>query len=478
MYIIIVTIFILFTLLFLNTIRYRKRKSAFIETIPFEISEEIVQKLKEAVSIKTITHSLYSENDLDHFRKFKLFIEKSYPLVYQNLESQSLNDYSYFIKWPGADPDQNPVLFIAHFDVVPVVEENWSTDPFGAEVKKGYLWGRGTLDTKNTLTAILESAEQLLKEGYVPERTVYMAFGGDEETQGTEGAGKISSYFKEQGIEFDWLLDEGGVVAENSFSMVKCPMALIGISEKGYVNLRISCKGQSGHSSMPPRHTAAGHIARAVSIIENHPFKTVITPTIKSFLFAITPYVSFPIAMVMANQRVFSPLIRFLLRRSPQSAALIGTTQAVTILSSGNKENVLPSEGEAIVNFRILPGETVASVLKRIEYLLRNEEVRVEIFQKNDANDPIEESSIEEDGYKLIDSVIQGVFPQSATIPYMMTGATDSKHYREVCRNIYRFAPMSLKSEEISLIHSADERISIENYRKAIEFYKTLFSNI
>lgn len=478
MYGIIVFILILISALFLNTLRFRKKNRRLIRPYPFEITPEVIQKFKKAISIKTVTHSDYEKNNLIEFQKFQHFIREMYPTVSSRLEMNFLSDYSCVISWTGRKKSLKPVLLIAHYDVVPVVEDEWSVNPFEGVEKEGFIWGRGTLDTKNTLTAILESVEVLLNEGFVPDRTVYMAFGGDEETQGTEGAGRISTYFKEQEIEFDWLLDEGGVVAENSFSMVQKPLALIGISEKGYVNLKVSSKGQGGHSSMPPAHTAAGLVSRAVSIIENNPFRASITPTIRAFLLGITPEVSFPIAIIMANHRLFAPIIKFLLLKNPSSAALIRTTQAVTIMSAGTKENVLPSSAEAIINYRILPGESVSSVLKRTQNLLKNKKVQVEVLNENDSNDPIEESSINTEAFHLIDEIIQGVFPGSLTVPYMMTGATDSKHYKNICDNIYRFSPMSLSSDEISLIHSADERISVENYKKAIQFYITVLKNI
>lgn len=481
MYLIIATIVIIslfFVFLFLNTLKYRKKRSCYIEPLPYELSEETANKFKDAISIKTVSHTIYDKNELKYFKAFIDFIKNSYPLVHKELETTTLNDYSCFIKWPGKEKSEKAVLLMAHYDVVPVSDKNWSVDPFGGVEKDGYIWGRGTLDTKHTLTAILESSEQLLQQGFTPRRTIYMAFGGDEETLGSEGAGTMSRYFYDHDIEFEWLLDEGGVVAKDSFSMVKNPLALVGISEKGFVNLTLKSEGVSGHSSMPPEHTAAGHIARAVTVIENNPFKTKITPTMHSFLKGIIPYVSFPIAIIMANQKLFAPLIKTLLLKSPSSAALIRTTQAVTILKSGEKENVLPSSGEAVVNFRILPGETAESVLRRTKKLLMKKNVQVSISKGEKFNNPIEESSMTGEGYNLIDRVIKGIYPDSVTIPFMMTGGTDSKHYRHVCSNLYRFAPLSLSNDEISLIHSADERISVENYRKIIQFYLTLIKNI
>ena len=462
----------------LNTMRFRGKKTGFLEPLHFELSEGVVDKLKHAVSIKSVSHSDYSRNNLDEFRKIIPFIEENYPLVTSRLGFETLNDYSCLIRWPGKDEKLKPVLLLSHFDVVPVVKENWTADPFGGEEKDGFIWGRGTLDTKNTFTSILESAEQLLSRDFIPNRTIYMAFGGDEETQGTLGAGVISSHLKKKGIEFDWLLDEGGVVAENALPIVKEPLALVGISEKGYVNIRIAAEGRGGHSSMPPAHSAAGLVAKAVSSVENRPFPAKLTPTIKAFFKGLVSHVSFPLAVVLANYRIFSPLIKKLLLCGDQTAALLRTTQAVTILRSGEKENVLPSSGEAIINLRILPGESVDSSLGRIGKLLKKQPVTVENYNDSDSNNPIEESDMESDAYKLIGSVIGGVFPGTVTAPYMMTGATDSKHYRKVCSNIYRFSPMSLTSDEIALIHSADERISLENYRKAIQFYMTLIKEI
>ncbi|MDA3810122.1 MAG: M20/M25/M40 family metallo-hydrolase [Spirochaetaceae bacterium] len=478
MYFIIIAVLVVFLMFLLKTFKYRKKDPLPGELVSFKLTEEIKEKLKKAIRIKTITNSDYSLNDIKEFKKIPNFINENYPLVIEKLEMCSLNDYSYIFKWSGTDQILKPILLIAHFDVVPVVEKNWSVPPFEGVEKDGFIWGRGALDTKNTFTGILESAQLLLGENFTPERTIYMAFGGDEETMGSEGAGKINEYFKSINIDFEWVLDEGGIVAEDSLSMVKNPLALIGISEKGYTNIRISSEAHGGHSSMPPEHTAAGLVARAVTKIENHPFPAKITPTISAFLYGITPHVSFPIAIVLANHKIFTPVIKKLLLQSDTTAALLRTTQAVTILSSGQKENVLPSSGEAIINMRILPGETVSSVLQRVRNLLKKNQVKVEIADSGDSNDPIRESSLSSEGYTVIQSVIEQTFPGSITVPYMMTGATDSKHYKEICKDIYRFAPMSLNSREIGLIHSADERISLENYGKTITFYKELMKKI
>lgn len=478
MYVIIIVILLLLIPILLKTFKYRKKKVLSSSVTTFKLSGEITDKFKEILRIKTVTNSKYEENDLEEFKKIRSFVERSYPILREKLEIQSFNDYSILIKWPGAHIHKKPVLFLSHFDVVPIEGQSWSFPPFEAVEKEGYIWGRGTLDTKNTLTAILESVEQLILQGFTPDRTIYLAFGGDEETQGTHGAGRINEFFKENNIEFEWLLDEGGVVAEESLAIVKEPMALVGISEKGFTNIRISCEGKGGHSSMPPQHSAAGILAMAIEDIEKNPFPAKITPSISSFLYSITPYVSFPVALVLANHKVFSPIIRRILLQTPSSAALLRTTQAVTIINCGTKENVLPSYGEAIINIRILPGESVSTVLERLKLRLEKYDVKVEVADINDSNDPIDESSLESEGFRLIENAIYAVFPQAVTVPYMMTGATDSKHYRDVCKDIYRFSPMCLSMDEISLIHSADERISLDNYEKSISFYMTLMKKI
>lgn len=464
--------------LILNTIRDRRKNRPIIEPLPFELSVRTVDKLKEALTIKSVSHSDYSRNDMNEFRKILPFIEKNYPLVSKKLKPEQLNDYSCIILWPGKNETLKPVLLISHFDVVPADPEEWRYDPFGGEEHGGFIWGRGTLDTKNTLTAILESAEVLLEQGFQPERTLWIAFGGDEETQGAEGAGKINRYFLKRGIEFEWLLDEGGVVAEGAISLVKEPLALIGISEKGFMNVSLTAAGKGGHSSMPPRHSSAGLLSRAVCTVENHPFPARLTPTVRSFLHGITPYVSFPVALVLANQKLFSSVIKKLLLQGDQTAALVRTTQAVTVLRSGEKENVLPSWGKAVVNLRILPGETSETALSRLKKVLKDSDILVESLEGQVTNDPIDESPMDHEAYTLISSVIHGVFPDAVTVPYMMTGGTDSKHYREVCPRIYRFSPMKLSGEEIGLIHSADERISRENYGRAVQFFMTLMSRI
>ncbi|MCK5672810.1 MAG: M20/M25/M40 family metallo-hydrolase [Spirochaetales bacterium] len=442
------------------------------------VSESAINNLSKFIQLETVTYNDFSQIDMVEHRKVEGFFKENFPLCSKTLNLKKINDFAYIFQWEGKDKSKKPVLFMAHFDVVPVQDEGWDYPPFCGTVKDGHILGRGTLDTKNSLIGILESAEKLISEGFIPESTIYFAFGGDEEVTGLQGAVKIVEYFKSQNINFDWVLDEGSIIAKNMLSMTDKPLALIGIAEKGFANVRLIAHGEPGHASMPPEHTAAGLIGRAVYRLENNPFPLRLTKTVREFLKSLIPHVSFSLALVFSNLWLFSPVVIFIFKKNPKTAAMVRTTQAVTILKGSKKDNILPDTAEAIVNVRILPGEKKSDVIKRMKSVVKDSQVTVELLNENDASNPVSESSSTSDGYLKIKDTVNKIYPEGIVSPFLVTVATDSRHYKDITNNIYRFFPMVLTSDDIKKIHGFNESISIENYTLIINFFTELMKTI
>ena len=478
--IILILLILLIGVLFFRTVAFRDASSSNLkETFTSSaVSEAAINRLSRFIQLKTVTYNDVSKIDMVEHRKVEGFFKENFPLASKNLNLTKLNDFAYIFRWEGKDKSKKPVLLTAHFDVVPVQDEGWDSPPFSGEVKDGNILGRGTLDTKNTLLGILESVEKLVSEGFIPESTIYLAFGGDEEIMGIMGAGSIVEYFKTKNISFEWLLDEGSIIAKDMLSMTDKPIALIGIAEKGFANVKLTAKGIPGHASMPPEHTASGLIARAVFNLEKKPFPVKLTRTVRGFLKSLIPHVSFPLAIVFSNLWFFAPVVKFIFKKNPNTAALVRTTQAVTILKGSKKDNILPNKSEAIVNVRILPGEFKNDILKRMKTIIKDPLVSVEFTNKDDASNPVKESDIYSDGYIKIKSTIDKVYPQGIISPFLVTATTDSRHYKDITDNIYRFVPMVLRPEDLNKIHGFNESISIENYTLIINFFTELIKTI
>lgn len=442
------------------------------------LSKKSIEKLVKAIQLKTVSFSDRTLNDMDEHRKFNTYLEEYFPMAHKHMEKICLNDFAYIFKWEGKSSNTKPVLFMAHFDVVPVQTEGWKHEPFSGEIEDGKLWGRGTLDTKNSLVAIMESAELLLAEGFQPERTVYFAFGGDEEIMGLEGAIKTADFLQEKGIHFEWVMDEGSIIAKDMISMTAKPLALIGIAEKGFANILLSATGTGGHSAMPPEHTASGHVARAVTRMEEKPFPPTLSGTVSLFLKALIPHTGFLTAVVLSNLWLFRQVVKQIFIKSPVTAAMVRTTQAATVMKGSTKDNILPDRAEAIVNIRIMPGDTTKKVLKRVKNIVRDKSVEVSFLDNKYVSNPVKESDINGHGYKLIEEAVEAVYPNTVVAPFLVTAATDSRHYENITDSIYRFSPMMLTPVDLKTIHGINESISLENFSKMIHFFIVMMKKL
>ncbi len=434
-------------------------------------------RLSGALKFKTVSSIDQSEVDYTQLAGLQEYIAKSFPLVNSTLEKKIINNYGLLYIWQGSDNQKKPVLLLAHQDVVPAPAEGWKHQPFSGDIADGFIWGRGAIDDKGCLMSVLEMAEYLIKDGFKPSRSIYIAFGFDEEVGGQQGAAKIGEYFKAQGLQFESIFDEGMFVTQGAVPAVKPPVALIAVAEKGYLSLELVAESAGGASSMPPQETTVGILAAAIDKLQKHPFPTRMTGPAADLFEYLGPEMSFPYKMIFANMWLFRPLIESELVSSPGTNATIRTTLAPTMFEGSQRDNVLPPKATAVVNFRILPGETMQSVTDRVKSVINDPRVKIQpapVF----ANDPSPVSSIDGWSYKILDKTIREVMPDVLVAPMISIGGTDCIHYIGLSTDIYRFLPERLYGDDLSMLHGMNERISITNYGEMINYYIQLVRNL
>ncbi|MCB1143232.1 MAG: M20/M25/M40 family metallo-hydrolase [Leptospiraceae bacterium] len=429
-----------------------------------------IKRLSEAIQIKTVSNQ-EKPIDRSEFLKFQKFLNSSYPLVSKNLSQKTFLEYSLLYEWKGTDPSLKPILFMSHMDVVPVEnEENWEAPPFSGSIDENFVRGRGSLDDKSAVLANFESIEFLLSKGYKPKRTVYLSIGHDEETIG-RGASAIAEYFQTQNIEFELIQDEGMFLADGFLPGITKPVAIIGIAQKGYVTLELTVTDSGGHSSSPPNPSAVGILSRALVSLEENQMPGKLRGVIKMMFDTLGPEMANPFKLLFANQWIFSPLIESQLSSSPGTNSNLRTTTALTMLKGSEKENVLPQKAQALVNFRINPSDSIAKVVEHVKNVVDNPRVEIRVLEES-AKEPSPISSTESDTYQLISRTVREIFPEAIVTPGIFIASSDTFAFVKLSKNIFRFHPLYIKKSlsDEKRIHGNNERISIKDYEKFIQY--------
>jgi carboxypeptidase PM20D1 len=465
---------LLLFVLVIKTVLYSSNQLTAEPVERVKIEESSVSNLSRAISFKTVSNADYTLTDTSEFAAFHSFLDSTYPFIFKNLGKEVHHNFALLYFWKGSNSMLKPLVLLAHQDVVPVVGENWENDPFSGKNDGTYIWGRGTLDDKGSLISILEAVEKLLEEGFSPERDIYLAFGDDEEINGT-GARSLAAVLKQRGVEAEMILDEGMVITTGVVPMISNPVALIGTSEKGYLSVEVKSSYGGGHSSMPGPETAISILANAiVKISENRPAPTFTDP-VDGFLNYIGPEIPWPARVVFANRWLLGGVLKGIYTGSGPGNATVRTTTAPTMLNAGIKDNVLPAEASAIVNFRLLPGDTPE---KMVGYLIKViGDDRVSVNPVGSAKDAARVSPVDSKAFERLNKTIRECFENTYVAPTLMLASSDSYYYSEISPCVYRFAPYRLNSEDLDRLHGDNERITIENFTEMINFYYRVITN-
>ncbi|NLY35781.1 MAG: M20/M25/M40 family metallo-hydrolase [Tissierellia bacterium] len=428
------------------------------------------ERLSGAVKFKTVSYSDYEKMDFAEFSAFLSYIEKSYPEVFSRLEVKRVGEYNLILRFPSGSSSKKPYLFIAHYDVVPAIEEEgWPHPPFSGAIEEGKIWGRGSFDDKASMIGLLEALELLLGENFIPCRDLYFAFGHDEEVGGVRGAVEIAKYFKEKKLSFEAVLDEGGAVSSGSALGIEGDVAVVGLAEKGSSTLRFTFSGDEGHSSTPPKHTSIGKMAAFIKDVEDHPRQARLIPSVEAMLRGIAPYKNGFESRVLSDPDKYFFILKRILSKNKQTAAMLRTTVAFTMTEAGQAQNVLPRTASCVANVRVLPGDSFEEIMAWF-YSFKHD-FKIDVLLKEEGTT---DSSVKSRFYTQLEACIHRHFPEALPTPYLVTGGTDSRHYKDIVDNSYRFLPCRVTEEELSRMHGRGEYISIENLNKMIEFYADL----
>ena len=428
-----------------------------------------LERLAELVRCRTVSFDDHSLEDDAEFEKLIGLLPKLYPNVFRVCDFTQLPDRGLLFHWKGqSDSANDPAVLMAHYDVVPVEPENWERDPFGAEVENGVMWGRGTLDTKVTFNGVLTAAESLIEGGFVPRDDLYFAFSGQEEINGV-GAINIVNWFKERGITPSMVVDEGGAVVEDVFPGVKGSCALVGIAEKGLMNVTFRLDTGGGHASSPAPHTPVGRLSQACCAIEAHPLPSHFTDPVLKMFDTLGRHSTFVYRMIFANLWLFRPVLDMICKKGGgEMNALVRTTTAFTQMSGSLANNVIPPSASMTANVRINPADSSKSVLEYYQSLIKDPEIKLDPIVEAE---PSRISRTDCEGWERVCEAIRGTWKGTIVSPYLMVQCSDSRHYGAISDKVYRFSAMDLTAEERRMIHGNNERIRLECACRAVEFY-------
>lgn len=457
-----------------RALRFRAPAEAAVPPVaPAVDAQAAALALSALVRLKTVSHADAAEDDPDEFAKLEALLPTLFPRVHQACAFEKIGPRGLLYRWRGQS-DESPLVLTAHYDVVPADPAGWARDPFCGEIAEGIIHGRGTLDTKCTLAAILTAAETLLSQGFTPARDVYFCFGGDEEVMGG-GAAAIAHTLLQRGVRPLMVVDEGGAIVRNVFPGVAKPCALIGIGEKGSVNYRAIAVSKGGHSSAPPAHSPVDRLADACVAIRRRPFRFRVTPPARAMISTLARYSSFAYRLIFANLWAFAPLLNLLCQQNGgELNALFRTTVAFTMLHGGEAANVLPSSATLTMNVRLLPGETAQETLQALRRKAGDAQVEVSL---QSGLDPSAVSGVQGAGYAALTRTIREVYPGVLVSPYLMIAASDARQYERICGQVYRFSGMALTAEERRMIHGVNEQIPVAKQADTARFFMRLLEN-
>lgn len=434
-------------------------------------TKQYTEILSKMISMETVS-SGNSEDD-SRFHAFRELLKTLFPSLFAKGEYKEFKN-GFVLKWEGRDPDKEPVLFMNHHDVVEAKGE-WLHDPFGSETADGKLWGRGTLDDKGGLFAMLQAGEELVNEGFVPESTIWFFSASTEETTGA-GADAASRWFRKKGIRFRMCFDEGGFIVYEPVPGAKAHFALIGVGEKGCADLKFIARSKGGHASTPGKDSPLVRLGKFMADADSHRiFPAKMHPAVCEMLKGFAPYMGAVGKLMSDPWRHRAVLTGALLSMSPKTAAVLRTTIAFTMASGSDGTNVLPTEAYVIANMRYSHHQGQKGSIEAVRKLAAKYDLETEIL---DPGYPSRMTDHKKEAFRLAKRAVNEVFPDVIPVPYLMTGASDVRYFDRVCDQCIRFLPFYADDTQLASIHGLNENVDIENLPQAVDFYRWLMRNV
>ena len=451
----------------IRTLFIPSRRSEYVPAPDPARTGEYAEKLSRMVRVETV--SVPGENQREKFLAFHRELESLFPLVHQKLEKTEIDGNLLFF-WRGKSSEK-PLVLMSHQDVVPA-EGEWSHAPFSGDIADGKVWGRGSSDTKCSVMAFFQAAEELLANGYVPENDVYLSSSCTEEWAG-DGCPKLVAELKRRGVR-PWLVcDEGGGIISEPMGGIHGNFAMIGVFEKGKADVRFTARSNGGHASTPKPHSPIANLAAFVNDVETHRvFRRRLPKEVAAMFRTLAPYASFPMKWIFGNLWIFRPiLLQVLPMISAQAGAMIRTTIAFTMQSGSDACNVMPQEATVSANMRFIPHQGMKESLDIIEKRAKKHGLTMEVLQ---ATDYTASADLSGEAFQTVCRVVEETFPGRPHSPYVMTGATDARFYQEICDHVFRFAPVIYGPEQMKGMHGLNENIEVSCLPGAVDFYKNL----
>ena len=464
----------------INTLRQGSRQLDVPPAPVVAVDEKTVaETLAGAVRFKTVSSATDPDLNRDQFLALHEYLQRRFPRVHAALRREVVGGLALLYTWPGKDAQAAPIAFLAHQDVVPIepgTESRWTSPPFAGEIKDGYVWGRGTWDDKGNLIAQLEAIEMLIAAGFQPRQTLYIIAGADEEVAGRRGAAQIAQLLAQRHIKPEFMVDEGLFIGQGFIDGIDGPVAVVGMAEKGYLSVALKARGVPGHSSAPPApgKTSIAILSEALKRLDERQMPARLQGVARESLETLAPELGGVQRALLSNLWLFKPLVESQSQRSVAMNSMLRTTTALTIVQAGNKENVIPQEASAVVNFRILPGDTRDAVMRHVREVAGAD---VEVSELAGSVEPTTVSSSSAPSFQLLQRTLRSLFPEVVVAPGLYTAGSDSHHFAGLSDNIYRFTPVRVKPEDLPRLHGTNERIATANLAELVRFYHQLIRN-
>ena len=470
----ILALFIVVTLIRAAFFKESTKKCEELENVKIDI-DRYCESLTRAIRIKTVSNYDRNEVDWSKFDDFHKFLEERYPNIHKTMTKTVIGDGSLIYFWKGKNPDLDPIAMLSHQDVVPIAEgteDDWEHPAFDGFNDGEFIWGRGAMDMKNHLIAVMETVESLIAEGFEPHRGIYICLGHNEEVVAApdNGAKQIAAYLKEKGVHLEAVLDEGGAILPAKVKgVVDCQLAGVGVAEKGSVNYEVSVNAKGGHSSQPPEHTALGALSKVILDIENHQFKAKMPDYVYKMFISLGKRSSYAARLLFCNLRILKPLVLKIMSKIPPAASLVRTCTAVTMAQGSPQFNVLPQKASATVNFRTMPGVTMDDVEEHIRKSCKNKNIEIKRLVGKEASNV---SPTDSKAFETIKTLCEGSSEKNLIVPFLVMGGTDAYNYECICENIYRFSPFVVSTKLLLCTHATNERLPIASIEEALKFFK------